>query len=180
MRRGGGEVNGRAGDGMWSRGARGWGPLLAVVLALPLLGGCYGYAPIELSTIDRLERATPLEIRLAEPMAVELEEVTVRRTVRIRGEFVGWDRGGTDAAAPRKLVLSAMWVVSEAGMGRDGGGVTVRLPESAIASVRERKLSVAKTALVVIPIGVAAVTLPLVLEDDPGSGGNGGGPPPIE
>ena len=110
---------------------------VAAVLALLVCGACQTYRPLELGAVQQGAR---LRVTVARPIPVRLREITVERTTLVDGEAVGVNDG--------QLVLSALWVEREGGIGTLGEGWTVTLPVGSVRTLSERRFSWWRTALV--------------------------------
>ncbi len=105
---------------------------------LPLVGGCFSYAP--LATPDP-PRAAVLRLTLSTPGDYRLTNVTMNDVGLIDGELVAMD----DSA----VVVSATRVVARSGFEHLGEGATLRVPRASIGSIQVKRLSPARTALFV-------------------------------
>lgn len=114
-------------------------PLLILVpAALWALAGCYHYVPAVATTAPQ---GTPLRAQLDEMAAFELAQMTVNNIDQVEGEMVRVDSGD--------LILSATWLQAVTGNGYPGNGWTVRIPQSNVMTVEERRLSWWRTGIVV-------------------------------
>ena len=141
--------------------------LLRFGAALVLLasGGCQTYSPVALGAIQQGVR---LRVTVHQPVPVRLREITVERATLVDGEAVGLQDG--------KLVLSALWVVREGGVGILGEGWTVTVPVGSVSTLSQRRFSWWRTAVV----GVVGVVGTAVGWRSLGAGGgpeSDGGPP---
>src|SRR5688500_461156 len=90
------------------------GVALATALGAP---GCHAYHRVEPAELSRGARVRVLVDR---PVALRLREVTIEQARSVEGETVGVENGS--------LVLSALWVEREGGIGTPGEGWTVTVP----------------------------------------------------
>ncbi|MSR36495.1 MAG: hypothetical protein EXR95_07625 [Gemmatimonadetes bacterium] len=112
-------------------------PLWATLCALVALTACQTYRPLALADVRRGAR---VRVVAAEPVTVRLREITVDRARLIDAEAIGVDWSN--------LMLSALWVERDGGIGTPGEGWTVTVPLGAVASLRERRFSWWRTAVV--------------------------------
>lgn len=139
------------------------GRRIAIVVLCVLLGGCYTFTPV---TGTDVAQGTPVRARLGPPQEVELRDITVRSVVELDGEVVSVDDDET--------VLSAFWIVTEAGFERTGQGATVYLDPDDIQQLQERRFDYWRTGGL-IGVGIAGAYFLFDAVFDPGSGGEGGG-----
>ena len=138
----------------------------AAVLALLACGACQTYRPLELAAVRQGAR---LRVTVTRPIRVRLREITVERTTLVDGEAVGVNDG--------QLVMSALWVEREGGIGTLGEGWTVTLPVGSVRALSERRFSWWRTAFA----GAVGVVGTVVGWRSLGGGGDGGGQgrPPV-
>ena len=109
--------------------------------------GCHAYRPVEPSALTRGSR---VRVETGSPVVVRLREVTIDRARTVEAETVGLENGN--------LVLSALWVEREGGIGTPGEGWTVTVPVDAVSAISERRFSWWRTALAtgIVVVGTAA------------------------
>jgi hypothetical protein len=122
-------------------------PFALLLAALWSLAGCYHYVPAVAATAPQ---GTPLRAHLNTLSNFELAQITVNNIDRVEGEMVRADAG--------ELILSATWLQAITGNGYPGDGWTVRIPQSAVTAVEERRLSWWRTGIVIAG-GVVATWL---------------------
>ncbi len=135
-------------------------PLLSVVL-----GGCFSYVALSGAVPAR---GRDVVARLSPPLAVPLQDVTVREVTLATGKVAYADADS--------IVLTAQRFTSDAGTDYPGLGTSVTIPRSQIAQLEERHVSKARTALVLAG-GVAALVA-IVASVGPLLGSSSGAPPP--
>ncbi len=135
---------------------------LVAAACLPMAGACQSYRPLELSGVRQGAR---VRLTMDQGVPVRLREITVERATLVDGEAVGVKDGA--------LVLSALWVEREGGVGTPGEAWTVSVPVSAVATLAERRVSWWRTA--VFGAGIAAATALGWRAFGGGSGGDSGG-----
>lgn len=136
---------------------------IALAVLCVLMTGCYTFTPLA----DRdPARGTPVRARLAPPQEVELRDISVRSVVELDGEVV--------SVSPDEAVLSAFWVITEAGFERPGQSATVYLDRSNIEQLHERRFDYWRTGGL-LAAGVAGAFFLFDAVFEPGSGGEGGG-----
>lgn len=135
------------------------------IASFPLiLGACFSY--VALGT--RLPaRGADVVARLSPPLAVPLQDVTVREVNVATGRVAYAD---TDS-----LVLSVDRFTSGAGTSYPGLGTSITIPRNQIAMLEERRVSTGKTALL---LGAGAATIvAIVYSVGPLLGSSAGTPP---
>lgn len=117
-------------------------PALHTVLALALLNltACHHYLPTGVENVERPDR---VRVTLAEPMDVELLDLTARDVVVLDGEVVRWD--------DETLVLSVWWLTANNGLEFRAQGETAVVPRERLNGLELRKFSLLKT------VGLAAL-----------------------
>ena len=144
-------------------------------LALPLsallftTAGCFHYVP-ESNLVA--SRGSPIRVHLERPSSFELTQFTVNNVIRMDGEMVRREAGG--------VILSATWLDAISGVGFDGEGWTLRVPETNIAGLELKRVSWFQTGIVML--GGALVTIlgfDLLGTGSEGSGGGGGDVNPL-
>jgi hypothetical protein len=127
--------------------------------------GCFQYVPPGNITPTR---ATPIRLYLEQPSSFELTNLIVTNVIRVDGELVRRDGGD--------VILSATWLDTPGGVGFDGEGWTLRIPESNISVFELKRMSWWRTGAVLLGGGLLTIfgfdTLGAGSE---GSGGGGGG-----
>lgn len=108
--------------------------LCAVLLAV---SGCYVYQP---GTTSQPPVGTPLRVTLTDTGSVELAAQVGPRVTAIDGLLQGGDQ-------TQSLLLSVTQTVTTDGVEHSWTGEQVRVPRTAIATVRERKFSPGRSAL---------------------------------
>lgn len=139
------------------------GRRIAMVALCVLLSGCYTFTPV---TGTEVAQGTPVRARLAPPQEVELRDISVRSVVELDGEVVSMNRD--------EAVLSAFWVVTEAGFERTGQSATVYLDPDNIQQLQERRFDYWRTGGL-IGAGIAGAFFLFDAVFDSGSGTEGGG-----
>lgn len=138
----------------------------AVLLAAFLLSGCYTYVPTGMTLPAQ---GKPVRVFLSTPQDVRLSDLTANDVVVIDGELIG--------TSDEQVALSAWWVKSRSGYETLGQGETVTIPLSHLEGVRQKRLSVLRTAAVTgLAFLVSTVTIAYVARGggEPGPGDNGG------
>ena len=142
---------------------------LRFAIALPslLLCGCVSYR--ELGTLTPA-RGSEVVATLTQPLAIPLEEVTVRE--------VNVASGRVTYADADSLVLAVQQFSATSGARHPGLGTHVTIERDRIATLRQRKVATARTALL-LAVGVGALVA-IVTSVGPlfGSGSNGPPEPP--
>ena len=134
-------------------------------LLLPLLlSGCFSYLPLGAATPVR---GRDVIARLSTPLAIPLQDVTVRQVTVTVGRVAYAD---TDS-----LVLVVERFTSDAGTDYPGLGTSVTIRRAQIGSLEERRVSKGRTILV-LGGGVAAIVA-IVYSVGPLLGSSAGAPP---
>jgi hypothetical protein len=137
-----------------------------LIVGLLVLGGCYAYTPVAVST---LPRGTSVRVHLATPGDFRITQVTVNDVRVIDAEVIGFQDD--------TLALSAWWLESASGYEFPASGETVGVPGGQIGKIEKRRISVARTAG--LAGAFAGVTSLLIAALDAvgviGGGGGGGG-----
>ena len=142
---------------------------LLLVLPICLLGtGCFHYVPTE----EVPPQGTPVRVRLAPPLPIELADLTAHNIVEVRGEVA--------AAQPDRIVLSAFTLLSAAEVEYLAGGQTVPLSRDAVAGLDQKRLSPARTALATAALVGVGYAIQLGLRSLGGGNGGGDGNPPTK
>jgi hypothetical protein len=140
--------------------------LLSVLLLV--VTGCYSYvavggtAPVE---------GADVELQLTAPRDVALQDVTVHGITGVQGRLLSAD---SDSVA---LAVVRLWGLE--GRSYEATGVGVRLPRADIATVREKRMSGARSALAIGASSAGIVAMVLGVKGLLGSGGGSGRPPPL-
>ena len=132
---------------------------------LLLLGGCFSYVAL---TGDMPARGSEVVARLSVPLAIQLQDVTVRQVSMATGRVAYADADS--------IVLVAESFGSDAGSSYPGFGTNVTLLRNHIGSLEERRVSRGRTILV-LGGGVAALVA-IVHSVGPLLGSSAGTPPP--
>ena len=137
----------------------------SVVALLPLLlGACFSYVALGTATP---RRGTDVIVRLSAPLAVPLQDVTVREVNTTTGKVMYADEDS--------LVLAVERYRSEAGTDYPGLGSSITVRRSQIAELQERRIAAGKTVLL---FGAGAAALgAIVVSVGPLLGGSSGAPP---
>src|SRR5207237_10907028 len=135
-------------------------PLLSVVL-----GGCFSYVALSGAVPAR---GRDVVARLSPPLAVPLQDVTVREVTLATGKVAYADADS--------IVLTAQRFTSDAGSDYPGLGTSVTIPRSQIAQLEAPHVSQPRTALVLAG-GVAALVA-IVASVGALLGSSSGAPPP--
>jgi hypothetical protein len=146
----------------------GRGSLWRAAIASLLIGltGCYSYVPLSGATP---ERGTQVRARLNQPASFTLADVTVNNVVLIDAEVV---RSGEDS-----LVVSALWLRSQAGMDFPAAGETLAIEAGSVGAIETRRMSLLRSSALIVAAGAAASLLFASL-GTLDSGGGGGKPSP--
>ncbi len=140
--------------------------LLALLLAT---AGCFQYVP---EGAVPPTRGSPIRVSLERPASFELTQFTVNNVTRVDGEMIRREAGD--------VILSATWLDAVTGVGFDGEGRTLRIPEANVTALELKKISWWRTGAAVL--GGALVTVlgfDLLGTGTEGSGGGGGGVNPL-
>lgn len=117
-------------------------------------------------------RGNPIRLHLERPSSFELTQFTVNDVIRVDGEMVRREAGD--------VILSATWLDASTGVGFDGEGSTLRVPETNIAGLELKRVSWLQTGVVML--GGALVTIlgfDVLGTGSEGSGGGGGDVNPL-
>jgi hypothetical protein len=140
-----------------------------VLLAMaPAAAGCYRYAPVETGTHP--EPGQQVRAYLSEPDRVRLTHITAENVIQINGELVEWDNG--------RVVMSAFWLKSSAGVEHRAVGETVVVQEGSIGRMEAKRPSVAASAALTGAIIVAAIIVGRSFAAGSDEGNQPGLPPP--
>lgn len=117
------------------------------IAAVAACTGCQTFRPMQAAAVTQGEL---LRVTTARPVPVRLREVTIEQARLVDGEAIQV-RGDT-------LLLSAMWVERDAGLGTPGEGWTVGIPLDAVATLTQKRVSWLRSAILgaVILVGSAA------------------------
>ncbi len=122
----------------------------SIVVWFPLvLGGCYSYLALGPATP---RPGTEVIARLSPPLAVPLQDVTVRE--------VNVTTGRVTYADDDSLVLAVERFRSEAGTDYPGLGTSIMVRRNQIAELQERRVSAGKTVLL---FGAGAAALAAIV-----------------
>jgi hypothetical protein len=136
----------------------------SVALFPLLLGGCFSYVALGAATP---RRGTDVVAKLSTPLAVPLQDVTVRE--------VNATTGKVTYADDDSLVLAVEHFRSDAGTDYPGLGTTITIRRDHIAELQERRIAAGKTVLL---LGAGAVALgAIVYSVGPLLGSTSGAPP---
>jgi hypothetical protein len=136
----------------------------SVALFPLLLGGCFSY--VALGT-PMPRRGTDVVARLSAPLAVPLQDVTVREVYVATGKVTYADDDS--------LVLAVERFRSEAGTDYPGLGTSITVRRNQIAELQERRIAAGKTVLL-LGAGAAALVA-IVYSVGPLLGSSSGAPP---
>jgi hypothetical protein len=119
---------------------------LGAIVAAIGATGCHHYRQTEPSALGRGAR---VRLVVERPVEVRLREITIEQAREVEAETVALENG--------ELVLSALWVEREGGIGTPGEGWTVRVPVAAVQTLSERRFSWWRSAVVTgaVVIGTA-------------------------
>ena len=140
--------------------------LLALLFATE---GCFQYVP---ESDVAPTRGSPVRLHLERPSSFELTQFTVNNVIRVDGEMVRREAGD--------VILSATWLDAISGVGFDGEGWTLRVPETNISGLELKRVSWLRTGVALF--GGALVTIfgfDLLGTGSEGSGGGGGDVNPL-
>ncbi|OLC07623.1 MAG: hypothetical protein AUH42_03250 [Gemmatimonadetes bacterium 13_1_40CM_70_11] len=144
--------------------------LRLAALALPLVWGCYSYTSLG---SDAPPARADVIARLAAPTDIPLEDVTVHEVTLLDGHVI--------AADGDSLVLALTRFTATSGVTYAGFGARVAIPRVRVADLQLRRVSAARTALLIG--GGAAALVGIVASVGPLFGGGDhpppGGPPPL-
>jgi hypothetical protein len=137
----------------------------SIVALFPLLlGACFSYVALGTATP---RRGTDVIAKLSAPLAVPLQDVTVREVNTTTGKVIYADEDS--------LVLAVERFQSEAGTDYPGLGTTITVRRSQIAELQERRIAPGKTVLL---FGAGAAALgAIVYSVGPLLGSSSGAPP---
>jgi hypothetical protein len=135
-----------------------------VPLAALLLGGCFSYVALDGATPAR---GADIIARLAEPLEVPLQDITVRQVTTVVGKVAYADQDS--------LVVVAERFTSDAGANYPGLGTGATIRRSQILDLRQRHVAAGRTALLMG--GGAAALLAIVRSVGPLFGSGSGAPP---
>jgi hypothetical protein len=137
----------------------------SIVAFFPLLlGGCFSYVALGIATP---RRGSDVIARLSAPLAVPLQDVTVREVNTTTGKVMYADEDS--------LVLAVERFRSEAGTDYPGLGTSITVRRNQIAELQERRVSTGKTVLL-FGAGAAALAA-IVYSVGPLLGSSSGAPP---
>ena len=131
--------------------------------------GCFQYVP---ESDVAPTRGSPVRLHLERPSSFELTQFTVHNVIRVDGEMVRREAGD--------VILSATWLDAISGVGFDGEGWTLRVPETNITGLELKRVSWLRTGVALF--GGALVTIfgfDLLGTGSEGSGGGGGDVNPL-
>ena len=131
---------------------------------LVFIGGCFSYAALD---AGGPRRGSDVVAQLAAPLAVPLQDVTVRQVVRATGTVSYVDQDS--------LVLAVERFRSEGGTEYPGLGATLAIRRSQISELRQRHVSTGRTALL---LGAGAAALTAIVYSVGSLRGTGSGAPP--
>ena len=137
--------------------------IVVLPLMLLLFGGCYSYSTIG---FDAVPRGARVSADLTTRGAVANEE-------RLGGDIVIVE-GTLESVGPDSVVLNVARTRNRGGSWAHWGGERVAIAQDAVATFRQRKFSVARTAIATA--GVAAAIVATLGTDLVGSGDDGRDP----
>jgi hypothetical protein len=141
---------------------RGLAPVLAMVLS-----GCYSYVGVGETTPAN---DADVQIELAAPRDVVLQDVTVHGITAVQGRLLASDG---DSLA---LAVARLWGLE--GRTYEATGIGVSLPRRDIAAVRQKRVSPARSVLAIGTGAAGIVATILGVRALVGSGGGSGPPKP--
>ncbi|HEX8210775.1 MAG TPA: hypothetical protein VF584_11410 [Longimicrobium sp.] len=141
-------------------------PVATALLCLPVLNGCFAYAPAAGGDPPAPSR---VRVLLTRPMDVRLTNVTANNVAVAEGEVVSTTRD--------TLTISALWLRAGTGYEFPGAGETVRIPREQVGRIETRRFSAARSVgVAVLSVGLGALLFAGVGKLT-GSGDGGGGRP---
>jgi hypothetical protein len=143
----------------------------AVVLLVtaPAATGCHRYVPVEADQ-PRPDPGQQVRAYLNEPDRVRLTHITAENVIQINGEMVEWGNG--------RVVMSAFWLKSGAGVEHRAVGETVVVQESSIGVLEAKQPSVAASVALTGALVVAAIIVGRAFAAGASEGDPPGLPPP--
>jgi hypothetical protein len=137
----------------------------SIIACIPLvLGACYSYVALGTATP---RPGTDVIARLSPPLAVPLQDVTVREVTTTTGKVTYADGDS--------LVLAVERFKSEAGTDYPGLGTSITVRRNQIAELQERRIAAGKTILL-FGAGTGALVA-IVYSVGPLLGSSSGAPP---
>ena len=130
-----------------------------------IANACYTAVPL---ATDRPPQGTVLIVSLTDAGSAQMASVLGPKSVGLSGKYLG-ESGDS-------LVLGVSSVMQQSGNETFWQGERIAVPHSIIATVRERKASVAKSALIVGALVAVLVGITSVVSS--GTPGQQGSPPP--
>ncbi|MEJ2216250.1 MAG: hypothetical protein P8099_06505 [Gemmatimonadota bacterium] len=137
---------------------------ILLVAAALYLSGCFAYVPVPPNAPP--PKGTAVRVRLATPADYRLARYTANDVVEVEGEVI--------RAEQDRLLLSAFGMRSAADFEFVAEGETVAIPNDQLASFERKKVSVFRSALLVVAVAALGSLVKLAL-DTAGGGGEGGG-----
>lgn len=128
--------------------------------------GCYAAVPIDTSAP---QPGRELVVQLTDSGSANLARLVGPRATEIRGRYLG--------SSPDTLRVAVLGVTIRNEEERFWQQEQIGIPRSAIATLRERRLSRPRTAGVVVLAAAAAFLVKLGFDGSPGSSGSHTGPP---
>jgi hypothetical protein len=139
----------------------------SIAILLPVfLGGCFSYAALGGATPAR---GSDVVARLSVPLQVPLQDVTVRQVTVTTGKVAYVDADS--------LVIVAERFTSDAGIDYPGLGSQVTIQRNHIAELEQRRVSGARTGLL-LGVGAAALVAIVTSVGPLFGSGSGGSPGP--
>ena len=134
----------------------------------PAATGCYRYTPVEADT-PRPQPGQQMRVYLNEPDRVRLTHITAENVVQINGELVEWDNG--------RVVMSAFWLKSSAGIEHRAVGETVVVQQSSVGAMEAKRPAIAASIALTGALIVAAIIVGRTFSAGSGEGNEPGRPP---
>jgi len=134
---------------------------------LVIVGGCYSYVAVGGTTPSD---GADVQFELAAPRDVVLQDVTVHGITALQGRLLG---ASSDSVA---LAVVRLWGLE--GRSYEATRIGVSLPRQDIATVREKRISPARSGLAIAAGSAGVVGMILGVRGLFGSGGGTTRPPP--
>jgi hypothetical protein len=135
-------------------------------VAAVLLSGCYTYQPL---TRPTPEAGAEVRATLAQPVPLQVGDLTIHDVDRIEGQVHSAD-GDT-------VRVWGAWLHTRSGGRHSANGGSLALPRDRIATIEQRRLSPARSALAALVVGGVVAALFTLVEGALGGSGNSGQPP---
>lgn len=137
--------------------------IVAAAIALPALGGCYQFVPLEEAT-PAVAEGTPVRVHLRAPRSFDVSGYTAHDIRRIDGSLL--DRSG------EAWIVAARSMYGMGGNRFEAGSFALDVPASAISAAEVRSLSWWRTAVASVAGAVGIYFLSEALQGT-STGGSG-------